>query len=113
MHITEIIGSPGTRLRPRHAVSLTSAGVERATEALTDESRIRETLKTGVRAAPKHQIEHDHRLLLLVLEWLRLGMIWDYLTPAELTLRSLANESSPIVLCGAAQYGKSPRSNSS
>ena len=98
VHITEIIGSPGTRHRPRHAVSLTSAGVETAIEALTDESRIRETVKTGVRAVPKHQIEHDHRLQLLVLEWLRLGMIGVYLTPAELTIRSLANEKQPDLL---------------
>ena len=83
VHITEIIGSPGTRHRPRHAVSLTSAGVERATEAITEESQIRGEVKTGVRAVPQHQIEHDHRLQLLVPEWLQIDMVENYLTPGR------------------------------
>lgn len=98
VHITEIIGSPGTRHRPRHAVSLTSAGVERATEAITEESQIRGEVKTGVRAVPQHQIEHDHRLQLLVLEWLQIDMIENYLTPAELAIRSQAHEKQPDLL---------------
>ena len=98
INVTEIIGSPGTRHRPRHAVSLTSAGVERATEAITEESQIRGEVKTGVRAVPQHQIEHDHRLQLLVLEWLEIGMINSYLTPPELAIRSQANEKQPDLL---------------
>ena len=98
VHITEIIGSPGTRHRPRYAVSLSSAGVARATEAITDESRLRHSVKTGTRAVPQHQIEHDQRLQLLVVEWMRDGMISDYLTPAELSAHSQPDEKQPDLI---------------
>jgi hypothetical protein len=44
------------------------------------------------------QIEHDHRLQLLVLEWLQIDMIENYLTPAELAVRSQAHEKQPDLL---------------
>jgi hypothetical protein len=102
VHITEVIGSPGTGYRPRHAVRLSSVGVDRSAEAITIESSLRDSVKTGVRAVPQHQIEHDHRLELLVLEWLYFGMIENYATPAELTFRSHAEERNQTFLCGAA-----------
>jgi hypothetical protein len=94
----EIIGSPGTRYRPRYAVTLTAAGVRAAMEALTEEAQIRATVKTGYRAIPTHQIEHDHRLQLLVLEWLDEGLITEYQTPAELAARSMLGEKRPDLI---------------
>jgi hypothetical protein len=96
----EIIGSPGTRYRPRYAVTLTAGGVQAAMDALTEESQLRSAVKTGQRAIPTHQIEHDHRLQLLVLEWLEGNLISQYQTPAELAARSRLGDKQPDLIVG-------------
>ncbi len=98
VRITEVIGSPGTRHRPRYAITLTPAGRQGAMEVLTEESQLRPLVKMGLRAIPMHQIEHEHRLQLLVLDWLRDGTITDYLTPPELAARSQPGEKQPDLI---------------
>ena len=96
----EIIGSPGTRFRPRYAVTLTARGLQAAMEAITEESQLRSTVKTGQRAIPMNQIEHDYRLQVLVCEWLEAGLISQYQTPAELAARSKLGDKQPDLIVG-------------
>lgn len=105
VQVTEIPGSPGTRHRPRYAVTLTSGGLARATETITEEWQLRGLVKIGPRAAPGHQIEHDHRLQLYVLDALEQSAIAEFKTPAEMRQVSQANEKQPDLIVWGGMIG--------